>query len=81
MSEKFDRLDKIIRIILFVPFWGWIVSFLYRLFKFIDRGNEGNILTLVIGILCLVIPFIGLVVSIIDLITTATSDKVTFLAD
>lgn len=81
MCDKFNQLDKIIRIILFIPFWGWIVSGIYRILKFIDGGNNGNILTLILGILCIVIPFIGLVFSIVDLVTTITNDKVTFFAE
>ena len=61
MCDKFNQLDKIIRIILFIPFWGWIVSGIYRILKFIDGGNNGNILTLILGILSIVITFIGLV--------------------
>lgn len=81
MCDKFNQLDKIIRIILFIPFWGWIVSGVYRILKFIDGGNNGNILTLILGILSIVIPFIGLVFSIVDLVTTITNDKVTFFAE
>lgn len=81
MCDKFNQLDKIIRIILFIPFWGWIVSGIYRILKFIDGGNNGNILTLILGILIIVIPFIGLVFSIVDLVTTITNDKVTFFAE
>lgn len=81
MCDKFNQLDKIIRIILFIPFWGWIVSGIYRILKFIDGGNNGNILTLILGILSIVIPFIGLVFSIVDLVTTITNDKVTFFAE
>lgn len=81
MCDKFNQLDKIIRIILFIPFWGWIVSGIYRILKFIDGGNNGNILTLILGILAIVIPFIGLVFSIVDLVTTITNDKVTFFAE
>ena len=81
MCDKFNQLDKIIRIILFIPFWGWIVSGIYRILKFIDGGNNGNILTLILGILSIVIPFIGFVFSIVDLVTTITNDKVTFFAE
>lgn len=81
MCDKFNQLDKIIRIILFIPFWGWIVSGIYRILKFVDGGNNGNILTLILGILSIVIPFIGLVFSIVDLVTTIINDKVTFFAE
>lgn len=79
MVSWFDKQEKIIRIILLIPIWGWIVALLYRIFKYVD-GTTKNTLTLVVGILC-VIPLIGFVVSLIDLVTTITKDKITFLAD
>lgn len=79
MVSWFDKQEKIIRIILLIPIWGWIVALLYRIFKYAD-GTTKNTLTLVVGILC-VIPLIGFVVSLIDLVTTITKDKITFLAD
>ena len=36
---KFDSLDKVIRIILLIPIWGWITSGLYRIFKYAKKGN------------------------------------------
>lgn len=79
MVSWFDKQEKIIRIILLIPIWGWIVALLYRILKYVD-GTTKNTLTLVVGILC-VIPLIGFVVSLIDLVTTITKDKITFLAD
>ena len=52
---KFDSLDKVIRIILLIPIWGWITSGLYRIFKY---AKKGNVVTLVVGVLCIV-PFVG----------------------
>ncbi len=71
----FENLSKIVRIILFIPIWGWIFSALNRIFKYVDSKN---VVTLVVGILC-IIPIVGFVLSIIDLVTTITSDKITVL--
>ncbi|MBQ7642225.1 MAG: hypothetical protein IJS83_07120 [Acholeplasmatales bacterium] len=71
----FESLPKIVRIILFIPFWGWVFSALNRIFKYV---NKKNTVTLVVGIIC-VIPIIGFVMSIIDLVTTITADKITVL--
>ena len=71
----FESLPKIVRIILFIPFWGWVFSALNRIFKYVDKKNT---VTLVVGIIC-VLPIIGFVMSIIDLVTTITADKITVL--
>ena len=71
----FENLSKILRIILFIPIWGWVFSALNRIFKFVDKKN---VVTLVVGILC-IIPIIGFVLSIVDLVTTITSDKIAVL--
>lgn len=71
----FENLPKIVRIILFIPFWGWVFSALNRIFKYV---NKKNTVTLVVGIIC-ILPIIGFVMSIIDLVTTITDDKITVL--
>lgn len=71
----FESLPKIVRIILFIPFWGWVFSALNRIFKYV---NKKNTVTLVVGIIC-ILPIIGFVMSIIDLVTTITDDKITVL--
>lgn len=71
----FEDLPWIVRIILFIPIWGWVFSALNRIFKFV---NKKNVVTLVVGILC-IIPIIGFVLSIVDLITTILSNKITVL--
>lgn len=74
----FDDLDKVVRIILFIPIWGWIFSAIYRIVTYVN--NKNNVVTLVMGILC-IIPIVGFVLSIVDLVTTITDDKVKVLAD
>lgn len=76
MSEQFDKLDQIIRIILFIPIWGGIVSGIYRILVFTENKN---ILMLLLGILCLITP-VGTIMSIIDLVTTCIDNKVKILA-
>ncbi len=79
MCKWFDGLDKVVKIILLIPFWGWIFAGLYRIFTYVE-GSKKNVVTLVFGILCIV-PFIGFIFSIVDIVTVATSDKITVLAD
>ncbi len=81
MVSWFDKQDQVIRILLLIPIWGWFVSGLYRVFKYVEGGKKSN-LTLVIGILCF-IPFliVGFVISIVDLVTTITANQITFLAE
>lgn len=81
MVKWFDEQDKIIRIVLLIPFWGWLVSSLYRIFKYVEGENK-NTTTLIIGVLCL-LPFLplGFIFSIIDIVTTCTADKINILAE
>lgn len=78
MNKWFDSQSKIVKILLLIPIWGWVVAGLYRIFKYLD-GNK-NTTTLVFGIL-FIVPFIGFFGSIIDIFTVATEDKIKFLAD
>lgn len=78
MNKWFDSQSKIIRIILLIPIWGWIFAGLYRIFKYVNGSK--NTTTLVFGVL-FIVPFIGFFGSIIDIITTATDNKISFLAD
>lgn len=78
MNKWFDGLSKVVRVILLIPIWGWLVSGLYRIFKYVE-GNK-NVVTLVVGILC-IIPVVGFVAAIVDIVTTLTEDKITVLAD
>ena len=79
MCEWFDKQDKVVRIILLIPFWGWLVSGLYRIFKYTKTKNT---VSLVLGILCLLpIALVGFIFSVVDLVTTITEDKIKFLCD
>lgn len=73
----FDNQNLIVKILLLIPFWGWIFSGIYRILKF---TYSKNVVTLVIGILCFVC-FVGWIASIVDLITVITTGKITVLAE
>lgn len=80
MSAWFNNLDKIVKIILLLPWWGWIVSGVYRIVRYTETGSK-NSTVLVIGILCLVLPFVGFIFSIIDLISVASGKEITAMAE
>ena len=78
MAKWFDDLDKLVKIILLIPIWGWIFAGLYRIFTYVD--NKKNPVTLVMGILC-IIPIVGFIFSIIDIVTVATENKIKILCE
>ena len=78
MAKWFDGLDKLVKIILLIPSWGWIFAGLYRIFTYVD--NKKNPVTLVMGILC-IIPIVGFIFSIIDIVTVATENKIKILCE
>ena len=78
MYKWFNNLNKITRLILLFPIWGWIFAGVYRISKYL--GGKRNVVTLVFGIL-FIVPFIGFFGSIIDMITTFSEDKIVFLAE
>lgn len=80
MTAWFNNLDKTIKIILLIPWWGWLISGIYRIVKYSENGNK-NSSVLVIGILCLVIPFFGFIFSIIDLIAVASDKEISVMSD
>ena len=70
--EWVDNQSKGVKILLFIPFWGWIIGFLYRLFKFIETKETATL----IGMILFVIPFTGFILSIVDLVFIITEDKI-----
>ena len=78
MAKWFDGLDKLVKIILLMPIWGWIFAGLYRVFTYVDKKK--NPVTLVMGILC-IIPIVGFIFSIIDIVTVATENKIKILCE
>lgn len=78
MAKWFDGLDKLVKIIILIPIWGWIFAGLYRIFTYVEKKK--NPVTLVMGILC-IIPIVGFVFSIIDIVTVATENKIKILCE
>lgn len=71
--QWFDKQDKAVKILLLIPFWGWIFSFLYRLDKFIENKDVASLIGWILALL------IGFIVAIIDLVTVILEDKILFL--
>ncbi len=66
-----DEQSKAVKILLFIPFWGWIVGFIYRILKFVETNETATL----IGAILFLIPFTGFFLSIVDLVFIATQDK------
>jgi len=71
--EWFDKQDKVIRIILLIPFWGWIFSLIYRIVRFAEHKDTASLIGFILAI------FFGFVIALIDLITVITNDKILVL--
>ena len=67
-----DEQSKVVKILLFIPIWGWVIGFLYRLFKFIETKETATL----IGMILFVIPFTGFILSIVDLVFIIIEDKI-----
>lgn len=76
ITGAYEALPKIAKILLQI-FLGAVVGGIYRILRFLETKN---IVTLIVGILAL-IPPISVVFWVLDLITEATSDRITVLAD
>ncbi len=77
LTESYEGLDKIIKIILQI-FFGGLIGGIYRILRFAEKGN---VVTLIVGILCLVTGIGNLIAWIVDLVTEITSNRITVLAD
>ena len=77
MTAFYDGLSKIVKVILHI-FFGYLISGIYRIVKFLDSKN---VVTLVAGILVLVTGIGNLIAWIVDLVTEITQDKICVLAD
>ena len=71
-AKWFDEQEKIVKILLLIPFWGWAIGAVYRVFKYIETKET---MTLV-GAILTFIPFIGFFISIFDLVTVIMSGEV-----
>lgn len=76
LTASYESLPKIAKILLQL-FLGAIVGGVYRILRYLETKNTA---TLVVGILAL-IPPISFVFWVIDLVTEATNDKISVLAD
>lgn len=76
MAKWLDEQSKLIKILLFIPFWGWAVGAVYRVFKYIDSKEVSTL----VGAILAFVPFIGFFISIFDLVTVIMSNEVKILA-
>ena len=77
LTQSYESLDKIIKIILQI-FFGGLIGGIYRIIRFTETGN---VVTLVVGILFLVTGVGNFIAWIVDLITEILSNRITVLAD
>ncbi len=77
LTATYEELPKIAKILLQI-FLGSLIGGIYRIVRFVENGN---IVTLVAGILVLVTGIGNLIAWIVDLYTEITADKITFFAD
>ncbi len=71
--QWFDKQTQGVKIILLIPFWGWIFSFLYRLDKFIENKDVASLIGFVLSLV------IGYIIAIIDIVTVAVENKILIL--
>lgn len=76
-TGAYEALPKIAKIILQI-FLGGVIGGIYRIVRFIETKN---VVTLVVGILVLVTGVGNLIAWVVDLITEATQDRISVLAD
>ena len=74
-AKWFDEQDKIIKILLMIPFWGYVIGIIYRIFKYIETKDTATLVGAILG----VIPFINFVLAIIDFVTVIVNGKLTVL--
>ena len=77
LTSAYESLPKILKVILQILF-GYLIGGIYRIVRFVENGN---VVTLVIGILVLVTGLGNAIAWIVDLVTEILSDKITVLAD
>lgn len=77
LTSAYESLPKILKVILQILF-GYLIGGIYRIVRFVENGN---VVTLVIGILVLVTGLGNAIAWVVDLVTEILSDKITVLAD
>ena len=73
-----DDQSWLVKVLLFFPVWGWVLGFLYRLFKFINDTNKTINL---VGAILFVVPGIGWVFSIVEFILVIVLGRPTLFVD
>lgn len=61
-AKWLDEQSKLIKILLFIPFWGGLVGIVYRVFKYIENKETSTLVCAIVGL------FLGFFISIVDLI-------------
>ena len=74
MAKWLDSQSKLIKILLFIPFWGGLVGIVYRIFKYIDSKETSTLVCAIVGLI------LGFFISIIDLVCVITKGEVTFFS-
>lgn len=77
LTEKYESLPKIAKIILQI-FFGGLIGGIYRIIRFTETSN---VVTLVVGILCLVTGIGNFIAWVVDLITEILNNRISVLAD
>ena len=74
-AKWFDSQDKVIKILLMIPFIGWAIGAVYRVFKFIETKDTATL----VGAILDVIFVTGFILSIIDFVTVIMDGKLKVL--
>ena len=73
-----DEQNYLVKVLLFFPVWGWVIGFLYRLFKFLNDNTKTINL---VGAILFIVPGIGWIFAIIEFILVILTSKPTLLVD
>lgn len=71
-TKWLDEQSKGMKILLFIPIWGWAVGAVYRVFKFIETKETAAL----VGAILDVIFITGFFISIIDLVHVIASGSI-----
>ena len=77
LTASYEALPKLVKILIQL-FLGAVVGGIYRIVRFLEKGN---VVTLVAGLLLLFTGVGNVIAWIVDLFTEITSNKITFFAD
>ena len=73
-----DEQNYLVKVLLFFPVWGWVIGFLYRLFKFLNDNTKTINL---VGAILFIVPGIGQLFALIEFILVILTSKPTLLVD